>query len=56
MVPQLVSSLDSSWNSTGELGVTSGAGRYQFFLKEQSAEAVLTDERDLSVRTALLTC
>lgn len=42
MVPQLVSSLDSSVNCSGELGDTSGAGRYQFFLKEQSDEA-LTD-------------
>lgn len=32
IVPQLVSSLDSRLNSTGELGDTSGAGRYQFFL------------------------
>lgn len=33
IVPQLVSSLDSRLNSTGELGDTSGAGRYQFFLQ-----------------------
>lgn len=46
MVPQLVSSLDSSVNSTGELGDTSLAGRYQFFLKEQRDEAALTDQRD----------
>lgn len=32
-VPQLVSSLASKLNSTGELGDTSGAGRYQFFLQ-----------------------
>lgn len=33
MVPQLVSSLDVRLNSSGELGDTSGAGRYQFFLE-----------------------
>lgn len=38
-VPQLVSSLDSRLNSTGELGDTSGAGRYQFFLRETTTSA-----------------
>ena len=34
-VPQLVSSLDSRLNSTGEVGNTSEAGRYQFFLDKK---------------------
>lgn len=39
-VPHLVSSLDRRLNSTGELGDTPEAGRYQFFLQQQRNRAV----------------
>lgn len=45
-VPQLVSSLDSRLNSTGELGDTSGAGRYQFFLHNHKHKRNVSNHKE----------